>query len=216
MPKQKDLKRLVRSRMKKTGEAYTAARLQLLEKNKAPVDYAETAGMSDESVEKSTGRTWAQWVRVLDAAGSADKPHREIVQTVSSHGVPSWWSQMVTVGYERIRGLRDRGQRRGGTYEAGKSRTFNVPVETLFKAVANARTRKRWLPETIVVRTKIANKSMRVTWPDDTNVEIYFLTKGAAKSTLAVTHTKLADRAAVEAAKKAWAERFDGLAEVLA
>ena len=30
MPVQKDFKRLVRARMKKTGEAYTAARLRLL------------------------------------------------------------------------------------------------------------------------------------------------------------------------------------------
>jgi hypothetical protein len=41
MPTQKDLKRLVGSRMKKTGEAYTAARLQLL-KNTPPRDYAAT------------------------------------------------------------------------------------------------------------------------------------------------------------------------------
>src|SRR5919112_6349551 len=32
MPREKDLKRLVRARMKKTGEAYTAARAQLLRK----------------------------------------------------------------------------------------------------------------------------------------------------------------------------------------
>ena len=30
MPRQKDLKRLVRTRMRKTGEAYTAARAQIL------------------------------------------------------------------------------------------------------------------------------------------------------------------------------------------
>jgi hypothetical protein len=30
MPRQKDLKRLVRARMKKTGEAYTTARSQIL------------------------------------------------------------------------------------------------------------------------------------------------------------------------------------------
>ena len=60
MPRQKDLKRLVRSRMQKTGEAYTAARLQLL--NKLP-DYAEKAGMSDDVVQQKTGRTWAEWVR---------------------------------------------------------------------------------------------------------------------------------------------------------
>ena len=87
--------------------------------------------MSDASVSKATGRTWAQWVRVLDAEKSAEKPHREIAKYVSSLGTPSWWTQMVTVGYERIRGLRDRGQSRAGLHDAGKSRTFDVPVEKL-------------------------------------------------------------------------------------
>ena len=213
MPRQKDLKRLVRSRMKKTGEAYTAARLQLL--NKLP-DYAEKAGMSDDVVKQKTGRTWAEWVRVLDGAQAAEKPHREIAKYVSSLGTPDWWSQMVTVGYERIRGLRDRGQRRGGSYEAGKSRTFNVPVETLYGAFANARTRKKWLAEKFTIRTTIPSKSMRVTWEDGTDVEIFFLPKGVSKTTVAITHKKLSDRAAVETAKKAWAARLDRLSEVLA
>jgi hypothetical protein len=130
MPIQKDLKRLVRSRMKKTGEAYTAARLQVLRKREPPVSYADVAGMSDAVVNKKTGRAWAEWVRV-DEARAVEMPHREIAQFVSSLGTPSWWTQMVTVGYERIRGLREKGQRRGGLYEAGKSRTFNVPIETL-------------------------------------------------------------------------------------
>jgi hypothetical protein len=114
VPVQKDFKRLVRARMKKTGEAYTAARLQLVSKSDPSPDYAERAGMSDGSVRKRTGRAWAEWVRVLDAAGAAQKPHREIAAYVSSLGTPGWWSQMVTVGYERIRGLREKGQRRSG------------------------------------------------------------------------------------------------------
>src|SRR5256712_6672198 len=36
MPTNKDFKRLVRARMRKTGEAYTAARAQLLSKRHAP------------------------------------------------------------------------------------------------------------------------------------------------------------------------------------
>ena len=62
MPKQKDLKRLARSRMRKTGESYTTARAHLVEKKKrqeeAPPrveDYAALAGMSDEAVKKKTG-----------------------------------------------------------------------------------------------------------------------------------------------------------------
>src|SRR6266566_1826701 len=69
MPQQKDFKRLVRARMKKTGEAYTAARAQLIRKPKPgsaprdmrpsatvantlsalePKEFATIAGMSDE------------------------------------------------------------------------------------------------------------------------------------------------------------------------
>lgn len=215
MPKQKDLKRLVRSRMQKTGESYTAARLQLVRKKEPPIDYAALAGMSDDAISKKTGRTWADWVRVLDAVNAAERPHREIAEHVASLGTPAWWSQTVTVGYERIRGLRDRGQRRGGSYEANKSRTFNVPIETLFDAFANARKRKKWLPVKLTVRTAIPQKSMRITWDDDTLVQLYFLAKGS-KSSVTVQHTKLPDRAAVEVTKKVWAEHLERLREFLA
>jgi hypothetical protein len=215
MPKQKDLKRLVRSRMKKTGEAYTAARLQLLKKSEPTTHYAEVAGMSDASVSKRTGRTWTQWVRVLDAAGASEKPHREIAQYVSSLGISNWWSQTVTVGYERIRGLRARGQRRGGGYEATKSRTFDVPVEKLFDAFASTRKRRRWLPAKVTVRGATPHKYMRLTWEDGKPVQVGFLSKGPAKSSVAVTHQKLPDRSAADAAKKAWTEHFDRLGQVL-
>src|SRR5438105_4161797 len=125
MPRQKDLKRIVRLRMKKTGESYTTARLYLV---KTKPDYAAIAGMSDAAVKKQTGSDWAQWVAALNAVRATEKTHREITTHIHSLGINSWWSQLVTVGYERIRGLRDRGQQRGGSYRASKSRTFGVPV----------------------------------------------------------------------------------------
>src|SRR5438552_10424761 len=176
MPKQKDLKRIVRTRMQKTGESYTAARLHIVKKKEA--DYAELAGMSDAAVQKATGRSWRAWVKLLDDAGATSRPHRDIVHSVSSLGVPDWWSQMVTVGYERIRGLREKGQRRGGGYEASKSRTFDVPVKTLFNAFANARVRRSWLPVKIIVRTATPYRRMRVTWEDDTLAQVDFTSKG--------------------------------------
>lgn len=216
MPKQKDLKRLVRARMRKTGEAYTVARLHLRNKKSEPApDYARTAGMSDPSVAKATGRTWGEWARLLDAAGAAAKPHRDIARHVASLGAGSWWSQMVTVGYERIRGLRERGQRRGGGYTATKSRTFDVPVSTLFDAFADTRTRRRWLPTKISVRSATPNKRMRMAWDDGTVVLVGFIPKSSAKSAVAVEHQGLADRSASEATKKAWSEAFDRLGELL-
>ena len=213
MPANKDFKRLVRTRMRKTGESYTAARLQLLKK-KEP-DYAELAGMSETAISRATGRTWAEWVKTLDAVSAAEKPHRDIARYVASLGTPDWWSQTVTVGYERIRGLREKGQRRGGGYEASKSRTFAVPVTKLYNAFANAQQRARWLPVKVEVRAANPNKRMRVKWNDQTTVEIMFTSKADRKSSVALTHQKLPDKTAAEEMKRWWSERFDVLGEVL-
>ncbi|MEM7587879.1 MAG: hypothetical protein AAF560_31110 [Acidobacteriota bacterium] len=150
MPKNKDLKRLVRARMQKTGESYTAALAQLLRKGTelSEPDYPELAGMSDQAVESKTGRTWKQWTHELDRVDAASKPHREIASWVGEHyDVSLWWAQSITVGYERIKGLREIGQRREGSYDANKSKTFPVPLAKLYDAFHDEATRARWLPD---------------------------------------------------------------------
>ncbi len=216
MPKQKDLKRIIRSRMRKTGESYTAAHLHIVRKKETTPDYATLAGVSDDALQKSTGRTWAEWVDTLDAVGAAEMPHRQIARHVLSLGTSSWWSQTVTVGYERIRGLRERGQLCTGEYEATKSRTFPVPVEELYKAFAEARLRARWLPARPKVKTAYPGKRIRVVWEDDTLVEFSFTAKGSNRSAVAIQHLKLTDKPAAEQMKLWWADRLRDLSEILA
>jgi hypothetical protein len=224
MTRDKDRKRIIRTRMKKTGESYTAARAHILSTTRTPrapepeVDHSKLAGMADDKVAAKTGRTWREWTRVLDAAGAAALPHRDIARLVHDrYDTPDWWTQTVTVGYERIKGLRDRGQRRGGGYEASKSRTFDVPVRALFDAWSDAATRRRWLDGVnAIVRTARAPKSMRLQWPDGTVVVVGFLPKGNGRSVVAVQHTKLPDKPAADRSKLFWAERFDRLGAVLA
>jgi hypothetical protein len=224
MPRQKDLKRLVRARMHKTGEAYTAARAQVLAKPRAKPksapapDYATIAGMSNAAIKQKTGCSWERWVRSLDYHGAASMSHRDIAKLVSTkYKVDSWWTQTVAVGYERIKGLRARGQQRDGTFRASKSRTFNVPVSTLFDAWMDAGVRKRWLNGANVrVRTATASKSIRLDWTDGSIIAIGFTSKGKSKSSVALEHSKLADRDAATAIKEYWSERLDALGEVLA
>jgi len=223
MPRNKDLKRLVRARMSKTGESYTAARSQILSKSKpkpkAPtVDYAALAGTADAALKEKTGCTWERWVRALDYHGAERMSHRDIAALVSKkYKVGDWWAQTVTVGYERIKGLRARGQRRDGTYEATKSRTFNVPVEALFDAWADARVRGRWLSDAAVkVRRATAPKSMRLDWSDRSIIAIGFMSKGASKSAVAVQHAKLPNKKKADELKRYWSERLDALGDVLA
>jgi hypothetical protein len=220
MPQQKDLKRVVRTRMQKTGESYTAARQQIVNKKEVPApppDYAALAGMSDEAVQKQTGRTWTEWVSVLDAWDATTKPHRDAALYVHELGVKEWWSQMVVVGYERIRGLRARGQRREGYWETSKSRTFPVPVSALFAAFSDAKKRAKWLPGLkLKVRTQQPDRSMRLAMDDGTIVELGFTAKSESKSAVAVQHTKLPSKERADELKAFWGARLDALGELLA
>jgi hypothetical protein len=230
MPRNKDLKRLVRARMSKTGESYTTSRARItaraasgsnaaaavVDAPPAP-DYAALAGSADATIAAKTGRSWKSWVEALDRYDASTMAHRDIAALVNTKfDVDGWWSQMVTVGYERIKGLRARGQRRDGTYEANKSRTFNVPVATLFAAWADARRRGRWLDGTIGnVRTATKNRSIRLDGPDRSIVAVGFTAKGPSKSIVAVQHTKLRDAGSASRLKQYWSERLDALADVL-
>ncbi len=224
MPTDKDFKRLVRGRMQKTGESYTAARAHLRKSpapavsvRTAPAEYAKLAGRSDAIMKVKTGCTWERWVKALDREKAYSWPHREIATHVRErYKIPGWWAQSVAVGYERIKGLRAVGQRRDGLFEAGKSKTFSVPLARLYDAFSDARMRRRWLPDVdLAVRTATREKSMRITWPDRTSVEVGFMSRGAGKSQVALVHTKLPDRAAVTGRKEYWAERLTELGKLL-
>jgi uncharacterized protein YndB with AHSA1/START domain len=229
MPKNRDFKRLVRARMKKTGESYTAARTQLLRRparasasrpvSSTPaitptvVDYAAMAGFSDAAVEKRTGSTWKQWVAALDRAGATGWPHRAIAEHLrETCGVPGWWSQAVTVGYERIKGIRDIGQRLDGKYDASKSRTLAAPPSVVYRAFTDARMRRRWLPGVaIVIRRSTPGRTVRMTWDDGTSVEAYLTPKGETRTVASIQHGKLAGKEDVARRKAYWDDRLKAL-----
>ena len=229
MPTDKDFKRLVRTRMRKTGEAYTTARAHLLKHRPQPAtqsaaprpasapSYEQLAGIKDATIKARTGCDWERWVWVLDQTGAQDWSHRAIADHVRRrYKTPMWWTQAVTVGYERIKGLRAVGQRRNGQYEAGKSKTLGAPTGRVYRAFRDARTRRRWLGDvSLTVRTAVPNKTMRITWSDGTSVEWYFVPKGEAKCQVAVQHGKLPDREAADRMKAWWAERLGELDRLL-
>ena len=211
----RDFKRLVRARMEKTGESYTSARTQLLRtaKPRTAVPFAVLAGLSDAAVKAATGCAWESWVNALDAVKAYAWPHRAIAEYVhEKYKVRPWWTQMVTVGYERVKGLRDRGQRRGGSYETSKSRTFDVPMGRLYDAFAKPVQREQWLDGAdLHVRMATRNRSMRITWGDGTSVELWFTKKARAKSQVAVQCTRLPSSGVAAEKKMYWEARLDAL-----
>ncbi len=165
MTRQKSFKRLVRSRMDKTGESYTAARAALLAAEEPKATEGPALGMSDEAIRRRTGRGWEEWFELLDEWGAHERPHSEVARWVAeAHGIEGWSAQAVTVTYERARGLRAVGEGPDG-FTITASKTVAVPVERLFEAFLDESLRRRWLPEgELRERTALRPKSARFDW----------------------------------------------------
>jgi len=173
-------------------------------------------GISSDAVQAKTGKTWPEWFRVLDAAGGKTMDHKGIVAVLDTHGVGSWWQQMVTVGYEQARGRRVKHETAAG-FSVSRSKTIAVPIGQLFAAWKDRRKRARWLADPdYTVRTATSNRSMRITWIDGkTHVDVGFFEKGTGKSQVAVEHSKLASAKQAEKMKTYWAKQLDKLQALL-
>lgn len=81
--------------------------------------------MDEAKVVEATGRPFGEWFAILDERGARDMAHKDIARLLSAeYDVPSWWSQSVTVEYEKHMGRRETGQRQTGEYEGSASRTL--------------------------------------------------------------------------------------------
>jgi len=159
----------------------------------------KAAGISDEAVRKATGKDWKEWFTLLDKAGAREIDHEGIVAVLGEKGAGPWWQQMVTVAYERERGLREKYQKAGG-FSAGASKTIGAPLAKVYRAF-QARVKKE---PGVEIRRATPEKSMRLTWKDGTSVSVYFGAKGEAKCQIAIEHEKLEGQKGVAQRKKYW------------
>lgn len=76
------------------------------------------------SIEKATGTPLTEWQRRIDDAGGTTLSHTENARWVHDQGVPSRWSQAVTVSYEQLIGWRQIAQTCTGDFAASASKTL--------------------------------------------------------------------------------------------
>ena len=177
----------------------------------------KAAGISDAAVKAKTGKIWREWFTILDKAKASQMEHRGIAMLLrEKHRLPAWWSQMITVGYEQAKGLRQTHQTKAG-YRVSASRTLPVPIGDLYLAWSTPKARARWLKQPwIVVPTATPNKSMRITWTGGkTSLNVCFWDKGAGKSQVRIEHGKLGSQDEVAAKRAYWAEALDRLKAAL-
>jgi hypothetical protein len=217
MTRQKSFKRLVRSRMEKTGESYTAARATLLAAEEPEATERPLLTTSDEAIRRRTGRGFEEWFALLDEWGAAERPHKEIARWLrEERGVDGWGAQSVTVSYERARGLRAVGEHPEG-FSITTQKTVAVPVDRLYEAFVDESLREGWLPDAeLRERTATKPKSARFDWGDGvTRVIVAFIARGEAKSTVALEHARLPDAEEAERMKAFWRDRVGALKNVL-
>lgn len=174
--------------------------------------------LGDEAIAKGSGKNWAEWVEILDDWGAADKSHTDIARHVHELGVDDWWAQSVTVGYERIKGLRATGQQRDGSFEGSASKTFAVSVDRLAAAWTDDADREAWLtPGTLTLCTAQEGKSARFDVADEGGIlAMYFTDKGPDKSSVQLQVVNLASKEAADAFRETWKARLADLAKHLA
>ncbi len=177
----------------------------------------ETKRSSDEVVKAKTGKVWAEWFKILDKAGAKKWPHKEIANFLKEkQRVQSWWCQMVAVGYEHERGLRQKFQKCDGEFSAGGSRTMVVPLAKAYAAWTDEKLRQQWLPGAkLEITTATPGKYVRGKWDEDTRLSVGFYSRGSDKTQVAVDHSKLANSKECAKMKSYWFAALNRLQGIL-
>ncbi len=167
---------------------------------------ADALLVADESMVRATGRGHAEWFALLDAWGAPHHDHTEVARWLGeTHGTPGWWTQNITVAYERARGMRARHQMRDG-FSVSATKTIAVDPERALAAFTSAPIRRKWLPDAPMrQRPTRAALSARFDWSDPASrVVVAVVPKGTGKSLVSVGHELLPDAEAGERLKAAW------------
>lgn len=215
MTKHESFKRRVRARMEHTGERYAAARQVLLDQAAARTggrSWVSPPEMSDDAIRARTGRGWDEWCNTIEAWPGHTDGHAAIAAHVAAeHGLDGWWSQAVTVGYERIVGARVPGQLSDGTFAANKSKTVHVDAALLGALLRSPDDLGDLFPGCdVTLRSKPASKSVRLGVGGGVAL-IDVVDAGPDRSKVAVQHTKLASVDDIERWKHFWSEWLDAL-----
>jgi hypothetical protein len=204
--------------MAKTGERYTAARRQVLAKAAEPTPNVDLTPPSHQPLHGPTDRPLEAWFALLEGRGARDWKHRDIAVFLSVEGVPPWWTQDITVRYEKHIGRRVLGQR-GKTFSATATKTISASVDAAFDAWLSDEQRRQWLPSTkLQLRTSKKGKYPSARFDvgsDDGRLMVSFDAKGESRTVVAIEHSKLPDDASRKQWATFWRERLTALKEQL-
>ena len=189
--------------------------------------------MKDETYERVTGHSLDWWVDFLGDRKGRELEHGQLVE-LALHEMregsttverPEWYAQSVAVHFERAIGRREVGQRCDGKFAATASKTVTGTMDDTLQAWAK-------FAENLVESGSLAGltegeprisqsekwRYWKVDVADGSRVAVNISTKpagkdGAAKSSLAVNHERLASKESADEWKSVWKEALADFAQ---
>jgi hypothetical protein len=221
MTSQESFKRRIRERMTKTGERYAAARKVLLDQATARQQgrsrqWVSEPETSDDAVREATGKSYDEWCDIIEAWGAAGgdpTDHPAVAAHLQSDlNLSGWWAQSITVGYERITGLRLPYQRADGTFAVSKTKTVAIDADVLRKMLLDDSHRADLFPrKSTELRSKPTTKALRI--GIGPGVAVFDINdSGDDRSTVTVRHEKLPTYDNVEEWRFYWNDWLDAVA----
>ena len=208
-------KQQVRARMAKTGERYAAARRSILAGTDGTPHrrrWVSEPELADERVREATGRGWDEWCDLIDGWAGHTGGHTAVATHLREvHGVPGWWAQAVTGGWERITGRRLPNQMTDGTFTANRSRTVAIPVAELREALLDEEARLDLFPGLATeLRSRPTSKAIRVRiGPGSALFDL--APKPDGRTTVSVSHERLPTVDDLEQWKSYWSDWLTAL-----
>jgi hypothetical protein len=172
----------------------------------------------DELVREKTGRGWNEWVAAIAAGPGLRAGHTAIAHWLVAQGVDSWWAQAITVGVERICGMRLPGQMPDGTFTVSRSRVIAMSSEEFRALLLDEHWRNQRVPHvTLRLRSQPHAKALRFDVARDGEPQgvVSFTTDaaGAERTRLGVAHAGLASAEAAERWKPFWSDWLSVLSD---
>lgn len=182
-------------------------------------EWAADPTVDDDTIRAKTGRIWDDWAEAIDAGPGRHAGHMAIAAWVVEQGVDAWWAQNVTVGYERIRGLRLPGQMPDGTFTISRGRTIDLSVDEVRAMLLDDEARATALGDIeTTLRSKAEAKNLRFAarqGGDDVGIVAFTADPAGERTKLTVTHERIATPEDGERWKAHWAAWFDGMRDQL-
>lgn len=200
------------------------------------MDKIEKIGIiSNKSVLKNTGKSWDQWVQILNKNGALNLTHQEIVKILKSKYKQSlWWQQQIAISYGVYVGKRLPGQNSKGKYSATPVKTFPLAAGKMWLFLMSPKGQKIWLNDHThyqldkgtffeardgyygEVRTVLKNKRLRLRWIESESEEksclqLSVLDRGKDKSMVVFQHDEITTAKEKEKFKTHWKEVLEKL-----